>query len=204
MNQHIVAPMSLNTDAKNLIEHWDWAAGKGLMNRATAASLKSAASKVLGVLDDWETVNVREIDVEDVILRFQTLHARDFTPASLETYASRFRKAVQLFLEYVANPAGWRVAGRPKRQKSRTDSAKGKEDSASEETTNPNSDRTEDGGGRPSNEPEPPHLITYPFPLRKGMTVKVSLPEDLTSAEARRLGAFLMTLSNDFTGNESD
>lgn len=186
----------MDTTGKALLEHWTWAAGKGLMNSATAASLKSSCAKVIGVLDDWESTDVRKIDVEDLVLRFQNLHAREFTPSSLETYASRFRKAVQLFNEYVANPAGWRVSGRPKKARSKEDARKNGTSNGSETPTPVVSAQTEDE--KPAHTET--HLISYPFPLRRGLTVKLSLPEDLTSIEAKRLSAFLMTLSSEFTG----
>lgn len=185
----------MKTTGKDFVDHWTWAAEKGLMNTATAASLKSACIKILGVLDDWETIDVRNLDVGEVIHRFQNLKARDFTPSSLETYASRFRKALTLFLEYAANPAGWRVAGRSRRQKSNEKILK--------------NDKAEGADGakvaiikEDARSFDEPNLISYPFPLRRGLTVKLSLPEDLTSTEARRLSAFMMTLSSEFTGDD--
>ena len=37
--------------------------------------------------------------------------------------------------------------------------------------------------------------ITYPFPLRPGLVVSVTLPADMTKHEAGRLGAFLESLA---------
>lgn len=185
----------METTGRAFVEHWSWVAEKGLMNPATAASMKSACIKVMGVLDDWEALDVREVDVEDAIHRFQNLKAREFTPSSLETYASRFRKALSLFKDYASNPAGWRVSGRQRRQKSPekvsgSDRIAAPDESAQAQTREIS--RTVDE----------PHLITYPFPLRRGLTVKLSLPDDLTAGEARRLSAFLATLSSDFASEE--
>ena len=47
-----------------------------------------------------------------------------------------------------------------------------------------------------------PTLITYPFPLRGGLQVKITLPEDLTEREARRIAAFVVTLVSDPADNE--
>lgn len=188
----------MDTSGKALVNHWTWAADKGLMNGATAASLKSACAKVIGILDDWEEVDVKSIDVEHTIERFQNLHARDFTPSSLETYASRFRKAVGLFMEFTTNPAGWRVSGRTRRQKPKEEARK----NGANQTEAPSSN---DSDIKHSNHEDcgrdDVHLISYPFPLRRGITVKLSLPDDLTTIEARRLSAFLLTLASDFTDN---
>lgn len=189
----------MDTSGKALLNHWTWAAEKGLMNGATAASLKSACSKVIKVLDDWETVDVRGLDIEHIILRFQNLCAREFTPKSLETYASRFRKAIGLFVEYAENPATWRVSGKSKKQKNNDLRKSG--GGASDTTTHPARSETLQSAQEKVIHNEG-HLITYPFPLRRGLTVKVSLPEDLSSSEARRLSAFLMTLANDYTDQE--
>ena len=43
------------TSARSLVDHWSWAADKGLMNRNTAAGLSSACVRVLDILgDNWE------------------------------------------------------------------------------------------------------------------------------------------------------
>jgi len=39
--------------------------------------------------------------------------------------------------------------------------------------------------------------LTYPFPLRPGLVVRISLPPDLTGRESRRLARFLETLTVD-------
>lgn len=40
-----------------------------------------------------------------------------------------------------------------------------------------------------------PPMITYPFPLRPGVRGSVTLPEDLSPQEARRLGAFVAAIA---------
>jgi hypothetical protein len=39
--------------------------------------------------------------------------------------------------------------------------------------------------------------VSYPFPLRPGMLAQISLPADLTKAEAKRLAAFVESLAMD-------
>src|SRR5437588_9672429 len=80
-----------------LVEHWSWAAKRGLMNPNTASALRAASSQVLGVLDDWQTVEVRSIDVDDLLTRFVNLRKKDFKPESLETYKHRFRQALNMY-----------------------------------------------------------------------------------------------------------
>jgi len=78
---------NLNSKGKDLVDHWTWAAEKGLMNSNTASSLRAACPQVLGALEDWEEVEIQNLDVEDVIHRFNNMRAKDFTPGSLNTYA---------------------------------------------------------------------------------------------------------------------
>ena len=89
----------MEKSAKSLVDHWAWAGSKGLMNRNTAAGLRSACARVLEVLgDDWEQTDISKLDVEDLLLRFQNLRKKEFVPQVLGTYKQRFRKGHSLLL----------------------------------------------------------------------------------------------------------
>jgi hypothetical protein len=68
----------------------------------------AACSQVLSVLDNWAEVDVKTLDVEETLRRFQNRKAKDFKPAVLETYKGRFRRAVTDYLEYLNDPGGWK------------------------------------------------------------------------------------------------
>ena len=105
----------METSARALIDHWSWAAEKGLMNRNTAGGLRSACSRVLEALGDgWEQINIAELDVEETLVRFQNLKKKDFLPQVLEEYKQRFRKAVRSYLDYLENPGTWKPAAQEK------------------------------------------------------------------------------------------
>jgi hypothetical protein len=173
----------MNTNGRQLADHWTWAAEKGLMNSNTAHSLKSASTQVLSVLDNWEELDVSSLDVDDVIMRFKNKRSRDFTPQSLEVYGRRFKKAVTSFLAYAKNPGAWKPA-----TKQRTIREKGKisarENVDQEEARVASSDSPVAKGG----------LIEYPFPLRSDVTARLLLPRDLKAQELKRLQAFMTTL----------
>src|ERR1051326_9058905 len=97
-----------NSSGRAIIEHWIWAAVKGLMNMNTAKALRAACAQVLGVLDQWETVDVRDLDLDDVFRRFQNKRGRDFIPESLDTYKRRVSAAHRAFLEYLSDPSRWK------------------------------------------------------------------------------------------------
>jgi hypothetical protein len=105
----------METSARALIDHWSWAADKGLMNRNTAGGLRSACTRVLEVLGEgWEQTDISNANVEDLLLRFQNLKKKDYRPEVLEVYKQRFRKAVTSYLEYLANPGSWKPGAREK------------------------------------------------------------------------------------------
>src|SRR5258707_13511963 len=100
-------PRAEDGTGRAFVEHWDWAWARGLLNRQTALALRAAASRVLQIEgSDWESVDVRSLDVEELLGRFTNLAKQDFAPQSLATYQSRFRKALSMYIEYLNNPAG--------------------------------------------------------------------------------------------------
>ena len=106
----------MEKNARSLVDHWNWAADKGLMNGNTAAGLRSASTQVLQVIGDgWETTDITALDVDDLLVRFQNLKKKDYTPQVLELYKKRFRKALVSYLSYLENPGAWKpgTQGRP-------------------------------------------------------------------------------------------
>ncbi|GJM42808.1 MAG: hypothetical protein DHS20C20_30900 [Ardenticatenaceae bacterium] len=184
--------MSNENDASGraLVEHWDWAANKGLMNKNTAGALRAASAQVLGVLDNWEDVDVREINIDDVFLRFQNLRGRDYKPKTLNVYKRRFQRAIDYFLEYLDDPSNWQ----PIKSSSREPTANGKSSKKLDGIKGPLSPK----GKVPENPGGDIELIQYPFPLREKHVAYLNLPADLTVAEVRRLAAYMMTLTTDF------
>ena len=174
----------METSARALVDHWSWAADKGLMNRNTAGGLRSACAGVLEVLgDDWEQTDISSTNVEDLLLRFQNLKKKDYRPEVLEVYKQRFRKAVASYLEYLANPGTWKPSTREK-------------SAASQRAERP-----------PKHQPSTPSVaavatdhrmssdeVEYPFPLRPGVMARLTLPRDLTKDDVTRLSAFMSML----------
>jgi hypothetical protein len=186
--------MSIDTTGKSLVAHWGWASGKGLMKANTASALRAACSQVMSVLDDWQTVDVRTLDVDDTFKRFQNKRAKDFAPESLEQYKRRFARAVELFLAYADNPSAWKLTSREPSKRDKKSNGEGHHGA-------------EVAGGehvverRPSAAPAS-GLVEYPFPLRAGRLAYIRLPADLTTAEVKRLTTFLESLAFDETSAE--
>ena len=171
----------METSAKAFLEHWNWAAAKGVMNRNTAAGMRSACTQVLSAQDDWENLDIKTLDVDNALVRFQNLKKKDFKPTVLETYKRRFRLAVTQYLEYLQDPGGWRPRQNDRAAAERSDPAE--------------RPRRDDAGGRRDHILS--GLVDYPFPLRDGLDARLSLPRDLKVSEVRRLHAFMSTLAVD-------
>jgi|SRR5580700_1593450 hypothetical protein len=172
----------METKGKALIEHWSWAAEKGVMNKNTAAGLRAACVQVLGVLDDPDQSDVANIDIEGLLTRFQNLRKQRFKPQVLEAYKRRFRNAVRSYKEYLENPGAWKPAnqdrsGGPDRR-SRASNASGTQAVSS-------------GAGHSHTATSLAGSEEYPFPLRPGVMARLVLPVDLTRDEARRIKAFV-------------
>jgi hypothetical protein len=184
----------MDTTGTALLEHWTWAIKKGLMNRNTGGSLRSACAKVLPVLDDWETLDVRALNVDDALQRFVNLHSKEFKPASLEAYKKRFRLAVDSFLEYADDPAAWQPNARPDRvgPRSRNGVSKPQPSSPADEARSSVDPIMESGSLKGTN------LHVFEYPIRDGVMARLTIPRDVTSSEMKRLMAWARTLAVDF------
>jgi hypothetical protein len=178
---------SVDKRADALVQHWTWAAKKGLMNTNTAAGLRGACLQVLGVFgDDWKEKDISTIDIEDVLARFTNLRKKDFKPAVLEAYKARFRKAVTSYNEYLRDPGGWKPSVQEK--------------SVSSERR-PRTKRNE-AAGRTVDSDEIARAVAtdavdYNFPLRPGVMARLILPPNLTKDDVSRLTTFMSMLVMD-------
>jgi hypothetical protein len=180
--------METKTTGKDLVDHWNWAAEKGIMKKNSALALKSACANVLSVIDGWESIDITSIDVEDVITRFKNIQARKYKPQSLEVYGKRFRNAIESYLEYIRDPGAWKPTSRQIQPANSSTNNKPKKIHNIKKEDDQIAPAPAGGRG----------LIDYPFPLREGVTVRLMLPRDVTASEVKRLNAFMSTLAVDF------
>lgn len=180
--------------AAGLLAFLAWAADRGALNASTAGAMRAAVTQVVEIeADDPATVDVRRLDVEDLLDRFARKRGHKYSPDSLNTYFGRFRRACDMYVEYLDNPAGWRPPkGRPAR-KAKPERSGTNGDSAPPPST---------GSLLSPATLATPHsaesqLITYPFPLRSGTTAYFQLPRELPRAEVERMIGFLQSLAID-------
>jgi len=179
----------METSGKELLEHWDYAAEKGLMPKNTAAALKTVCAQVLSVLDGWQSQDMKTLDSEKVFKQFQNLKGKNFTPQSLLTYRQRFQKAIKSFIEFKNDPTGWQ----PRTHKR----------SKNKEQSNGNSMADQSFDVPVKEQESSQNWVQYPFPIREGQVAKLFLPRDLKTSEAKRLAAFMATLAIDYQPDEN-
>lgn len=188
-----VGVVDKHTSYERLVKFLDMAGKRGLIKPATAASMRSSCSRIFSVLDESEKQDLKGIDIDQVFERFQNLHGTDMTPTTLRVHKSRARSATSEFLRYVENPAGWSRTGG---QKANAKQARKKIERVAE--PNSNSAEQHDQSGS-ADGIQTLDVLMHNYPLRPGCVVTISgLPTDLHTAEAARIGAYLMTLCADY------
>jgi hypothetical protein len=167
----------------------DYVVEKSLVNPSTAQGWRVATAKVLEELSPGEQEDVRRIDVDATFRAFLNRNPGRLSPASTGEYRRRVGKAIEEFLTWMDNPAGYgnrsaawaaRAESRPRARSSTGVRPGGREHS------------------RFADEPASAGGISLDYPLRPGFLARVTVPRDLTVDEARRMGIFLLTLAPDF------
>jgi len=154
-------------------------ARKGLLNTATANARKQAALQVLESLDEEEKGDLRSIEIDGTFERFANLNSSRFTPDSLRTYKTRFKKGLEDFLAWKKNPMTFKPNVVTKKARIRkSDEAEILSPQDTEITTPPTT-------YRPSFQQS---IDVFPIRIRENVVVQVAhLPHDLTEAEAQKI-----------------
>ena len=174
---------------------------KGWVNSNTGGALKGAVGKILGEVAAEQ--DVRGIDVDMEVRRFNNLNPGELSPGSLATYGKRVKLAIANYISYVEDPTKYKPPGRPatngnsapkKAEKLRSISKDNVTDVAVLEPIPPApapvQQRAETFIATEAN-------LAMPFPLRPGYLAQVVIPRDMKKTEAARLCAFIMTLAVD-------
>ena len=168
-----------------MIEWLGWTIKKNEMVDATASALRTASQKVLAVEEDWATTEVKSLDLDSIVSRFRIKHRGDMKDQTLNTYEQRFRQTVDMYGKWLAGEP-WQPATRKRTPRATTPSNNGSA-SSTQMSTVQEQPKVE--------QPPQPGMITYPFPIRPGMQGKITLPENLSVREAKRIAAFINTLA---------
>ncbi|MDQ3138007.1 MAG: hypothetical protein M3Q93_10540 [Gemmatimonadota bacterium] len=175
----------------------EFVVGKNLVNPATAQGWRVATTKVLEGIPAEGAADVRRIDVEATFRAFLHRSPGRLAPASVGEYRRRVARAIEEFVRWVEDPGGYAFRGayRPGKAESRRpgrsiaeapDTPPRPADGLPPRRTSSVANGARDMG------------IALDYPLRPDLLAQVIVPRDLTVEEARRMGAFLVTLAVDF------
>ena len=172
---------------------------KGLVHPATAQGWRVATTKVLDELAPAELADVRQIELEPTFRAFLNRNPGRLSPASVGEYRRRVGRSIEEFVRWVEDPGAY--AFRTPARAART------EPQARKRPARPAEDRPR-SGLLPLRAPEPAGAeagagLSLDYPLRPDLLAQVVVPRDLTVEEARRMGAFLVTLAVDFRPAEA-
>ena len=172
----------------------EFVVAKGLVHPATAQGWRVATAKVLEALTPAEGEDVRKIDVEATFKGFLNRYPGRLSPASVGEYRRRVGRAIEEFVRWMEDPGSYAFRTPPRAPR-------------------PESRRRRDGAAASAQDPDKagpsvpalvrPGGIALEYPLRPDLLAQVVVPRDLTVEEARRMGAFLVTLAVDFKPSPS-
>jgi hypothetical protein len=183
---------------------------KGLVSGTVAQGWRVAVGKILQDLSDAEAADVRKIDIELALRKFVNRNPGKLSPSSLAEYRRRATSAIEEFVGWAEDPTGYRPRSGASSRLSNTTKRTGtptndkKKAKASTDVQAQSSSRSLADSAptspSPSPAPSPSGGLPLPFPMRPDFLAQVVIPRDMTTEEAKRLGAFLLTLAVDFRG----
>lgn len=170
--------------AGGLFEFLDWAEQKHELPKSQVANWRGAAKNVLGIEEDYEALDLRTLDLDDFLRRFEIASRTKYKSDSLNAYKGRFKKAVEAYRSWLDQSPDWKGAVAPRAAVSGGGPTANGAKSAAQK---PRVAAATPAGG----------TIDHTFPLRPGVYARLSLPEDLSSRDAKRLAAFISSLAFD-------
>lgn len=171
-----------------LLKFLDYLGEKGLMSKANATSRKAACNNMLSILDDEESSDLRNIDLDAVSVRFNNLKGAKYTPKSLQVYKSRVSMSLQDFLKYKENPANFTVGAKPRQR------AKANEKNTQVPSTGYNQ-KLEETGQQPDASAQT-NTMNIPIAIRNDCIIQMNgIPTDLTKSEAQKIANVIVAMA---------
>lgn len=183
---------------QELIKFLNYLKDKNLIKSRTVNSWISAVSNLLSDPSESECNDVRTVDIDLAVHRAANRASNTTSPSSLRSYRTRTKRAIEEFVSWKSGPADYRPLSfkKPQTQSNsgHTSKSRSKHASASiQPSTNDDSaaDLANGDLSRPSG-------LNLSYPLRPDFLAQIVIPRDLNQLEAKRLGAFILTLSSDY------
>ena len=194
--------MNADYSLPSMLKFADYCGKKGLANPATAQAWKSAAGRIFDDLSPAEQADVRKIDVDTAFRRFTNKNVGKFSPASLAQYRARATSVLTEFVKFADNPSAYKPKtpanklGKKAEPKGELEKKKSRQREQPYVPKHLTSDSTQPPALAPG--PSPVSGLSLAFPLRGDFLAQVVVPRDLSLDEAKRLGAFIATLAQDY------
>jgi hypothetical protein len=180
--------MAENFSIQELNKFLDYLRAKGLMKAESVAARRAAVNSILGILTPEEAKDVRDLNLDDVVVRFANLKGSGFKPESIRVYKSRVSASIADFLDYRKNPVTFKASGSGQRVSSSPKRESKDEKGSVAKNKNEASERSEFTADE----------VVFPIPLRPNLVVKlVGVPGDLSKREASKISAVIMALAQD-------
>ncbi|WP_433372796.1 hypothetical protein ACQPZX_00510 [Actinoplanes sp. CA-142083] len=185
-----------------LLAFLDWASKKHEIRATTAHNLRVAVSNVLQVEDDPSTVQIADLDLDNLFRRFEVRSGSRYSSATIAAYKSRFRTAVTMYQAWLDQDASW---NRVVRTRSTSSNAGGPPKKPGNSPTKQEVQRSTGNTIPPNAEQDQAAValdrsaetVSYTLPLRPNLLVNMTLPIRLTTADADRIAAFVKSLAFD-------
>lgn len=191
---HETDPETLNSyTPPGLYMFLDLAMKRGNLTAATGTALRVGSKKVLDI-EGNDAVDLRSIDLDDLIDRFKRLTNHDLSEKSQETYEVRVRKAITMYVKFVDRDPTWKqlAAGKGGARAKKATTTK-----SSNGTTPPVEEApvveqvTHTPAPRLPVEDE--NTVEVPVPLSRDghRKAKLVLPVDMTDKEAKKISGIV-------------
>lgn len=153
---------------------------RGDIPQAQGNNLRGSARKVLEVGDN-DDVDLRAVDLDDLVRRFHIKCKVDLKDESRATYEKRFRAAVDKYTKFLADDPSWKFTMTRKSKPT-----------TSRPTVVPD---PEPSGATVTTMPVRHEMVDIPVPLRPGVVARLSFPADLSDREAKRIATIVEAYS---------
>jgi hypothetical protein len=185
----MASPDIAGGNAGGLLAFMDFMIDKGYGSAGAIGPWKSAARQVFSTIegDDFESLDIRSLDIDEYMERFQNRTIGRYSAESLRAYRQRFRKAVESYRAYLADP-NWRPSLKRTSRPKKGDAESSKRSKAATTALPVQADTLSHAAPAAA-------LIAYPFPLKSGQMAQLHLPaKGLDGEDADRLTHFLRAL----------
>jgi hypothetical protein len=175
-----------NYSADELFKFFSYLTDKGLANPSTVRNWKNVSVQILGALAEEEKEDLRNLNIEETLHRFENLNRGKYKPDSLAVYKTRFKAGIENFISWTENPSNFKPIVATRKSQIRNEAGETKRARR----------RVEELASHVQEKMDTPADVVFPIPIRPNHVVKIShLPADLTMLEAEKIAAVIKALA---------